>query len=214
LSRDGGWFTGTSWRRIGQFSYPELFQPLHGDGKFEVTCLCPERHRGLAEGEDCVWLFDSVTGHLIGRRLPLRQEGEDRSRFSRDGRIVLVNCAPDFGTQLYDTATGAPIGGPFRGVGGEFFTPDGRELIVHRSEHVAGADGAAERNTLKRIALRPVEGTATRLTLWVHVVLGKELTASGEVQALDQDDLLRRWHELDEHHEGVPLPSRLAEPGR
>jgi hypothetical protein len=111
--------------------------------------------------------------------------------FSPDGNAILTGSA-DGTAQLWDAATGKPVGTPFRHKNWVFaavFSPDGRTVLTGSSDTTA---------RLWEVVPAPVEGKAERIALWIQVITGMELDTSGVARVLDAPDWQQRRQRLEE----------------
>jgi hypothetical protein len=110
------------------------------------------------------------------------------------------------GIQLWDAATGRPIGKVLstewyeveQDVSG-LFSPDSRTLLAKTAftERRPGllGDRYFEEARLFEVP-QPVPGEAARLRLWVEVITARELDAGGEIAELDAQTWQQRWQQL------------------
>jgi WD40 repeat protein len=136
-----------------------------------------------------VLLYDLDTGQPFGPVMK-HQDVVESVAFSPDGTTLLTGSS-DNTARLWDAATGQPLGAPWRfrrGVFGVAFRADGRAILT-----AAHAD--------KTIWLwdvpEPVEGPTDRLRLWVQMLTGLELGASGLVHVLDASSWRERQRQLE-----------------
>jgi WD40 repeat protein len=113
--------------------------------------------------------------------------------FSPDGKTA-ITATKDKTAQLWDVATGKPIGPPLPcgavppGVGltvATLFRPDGRAVLTGSSDgaHLWAVPAA-------------LAGDAYHIRLWVEVITGMELDASGAVVELNAKTWRERWDHL------------------
>jgi WD40 repeat protein len=121
----------------------------------------------------------------------------EAAAISPDGKLLLTGT--DYGpVQLWDAATGKPIGPPgveYHSYGALGFAPDSK------SYRVVTASGLYPEVK----APRPLEGTAKHIRLWAEVLTGLELDEDGVIGALDG----AAWRERRARLEKLGLP-----PGR
>jgi tetratricopeptide (TPR) repeat protein len=119
--------------------------------------------------------------------------------FSPDGRWILTGCLGD-ASQLWDAATGQPIGPPLPDAT-EWcrvaFSRDGRFLLMGDYRAMRRWDAPA-----------PLPDDVTRLAAWVEAVTGLELDERGAIRALDRSGWLERRRRLEQL--GGPPPADSA----
>jgi hypothetical protein len=121
--------------------------------------------------------------------------------FSPDGKTVLTAGYDDV-VQLWDVATGRPIGSPWmHPIFGRFvsFSPDGQYALT-----MTGGDEGRNIARLWKIPA-PVEGDAERIALWVQALTGMELDSGGAARALDAAAWQARVRDLQQLG-GPPIP--------
>jgi WD40 repeat protein len=172
---------------------------FHPDGKTVLTA-----------GDDAIVRFWIVaTGRLLDE-LPLDTPGQTELAFSRDGRSFLTSTfdsmqvdrpeegsrPPPSATQLWDTATRLPLGAPFDQGGSlsSALSPDGTMVLT------GGANGLVQ---FWRVPT-PLDGEVERISLWVQVSTGLELTTEGRGRVLGADT----WQDSRRHLEQLGGPPR------
>src|SRR5262249_33415139 len=107
-----------------------------------------------------------------------------------------------------DVATGLPLGPPLHhlhagpGIARGFiaFSQDDRSVLT--CGQTAGPGPGLER---WEVVTAPVEGDVERITLWVQLLIGKELDSGGVSRDLDYKTWKERRQQLQEQG-GPPLP--------
>ncbi len=134
-------------------------------------------------------LWDTATGKVLGP--PLVHPGGVLSvAFSPDGRWILTGCQ-DRHARLWEAASGRQLGPPLphqEAVVAVAFRPDGRAILTTTyGGKVRLWDVPA-----------PVAGDVERVTLWVQVLTGMELTDDGAVRVLGATEWRQRRQRLEQ----------------
>jgi WD40 repeat protein len=170
----------------------------------------PDGKTVLTGGDDSVArLWNVATGQLLDE-LPFDTPGwTDSVAFSPDGRRFLTatfdrttwggrreeSARPPAGaTRLWDTATRLPLGAPFDqgGAWSAAFSRDGTIVLT----------GCRDGQVRFWRVPAPLDGEVERISLWVQVSTGLELTAEGRVVVLDADS----WRDRNRHLEELGGP--------
>jgi WD40 repeat protein len=126
--------------------------------------------------------------------------------FSPDGKSVLT-AGYDDNVQLWDAATGRPIGPPWQHpifVKSVIFSPDGKSALT-----LTGGDEGRNIARLWRIPTS-VGGDAARIALWAQTITGMELDSNDAARSLDASAWQVRLRDLDQLG-GPPIPSHSEE---
>jgi hypothetical protein len=197
------WFATTYREKVGdegatnrgEIAYWDC-ETLHfipGIGKYVVAAVSPDGRRAVVVSDEAAWLIDTASFQPVSRPVWHRDsklvdwfDALGRAwDFSPDGRLALFWT--DFGQdRLIDAQTGQYVGKTLQPHESAQFTPDGRTLIL------AYVDRDKDVQVFEHLSLAPVEGDPERITLWVQTLLGKELTAAGEVRQLEDATLGER----------------------
>jgi WD40 repeat protein len=110
----------------------------HG-GAVSVAAFSPDGKKALTGGLDhTARLWDFASGQQTLRLQPRPSEAVKAVAFGPDGQTVLTGSWPD--AQLWDAATGEPLGEPLVhhcGVLAGLFSPDGRVVVTGSADHTA-----------------------------------------------------------------------------
>jgi WD40 repeat protein len=117
------------------------------------------------------------------------QSGVSRGAFSPGGQTV--RTASGDNAQLWETATGKPLGLPLKHLARVMavaFSPDGKTVLT----------GSEDKTARLWHAPRPVEGDAERILLWAQVITGFEMDEYGGTRGLDAATWEQRRQRLQE----------------
>jgi WD40 repeat protein len=166
-------------------------QPLQHSHQVTAVTFSPDGKTVLTGGRDHrAQLWDAASGAPIAAPL-IHGNSLTSVAFSPDGRTI-VTGVEDTTARLWDVALGKPLGpgfvhpAPVRAV---VFSPDGKSI----------ATGCYYTGTVYRWpAPAPLEGDLQRIVLWIEVLTGLELDATGAIRELGAENWQERRRRLEE----------------
>jgi WD40 repeat protein/serine/threonine protein kinase len=162
----------------------EVKQLWHRSLPCSRACFAPDARTVLVFGSSqSPQLIDTQTGQPCGPALRRHREGIVTMAVHDSGRMVLVGGG-DRSARLWDAATGLPLGPPLRHhqpVIAGAFSPTALLLVTSDT-----------RGTYLWPLPAPIVGTPAHIRLWMEVLTGMELDASGTLRDLEPATLEQR----------------------
>jgi WD40 repeat protein/serine/threonine protein kinase/regulator of sirC expression with transglutaminase-like and TPR domain len=161
---------------------------LDHHGPVSWVAFSPDGKTILTAGDKTVRLWDRASGQPVGQPLQ-HQEDLHAVVFSPDGAAVLTG-SEDKTARLWSAQTGLPLSPPLVHQGTVWavaFSPQGGLLLT----------GSNDKTARLWEAPAPIAGTPERLSRWVEVGSGMELSPDGSVSLLDAAAWQDRRRRLD-----------------
>lgn len=175
FNSDGRWiltgsYDGTA-RLWDASSLQPIGVPFSHEGEVGTVAFSPNSRYVIAGGDDgSAKVWEVATGELFGSSL-VHQQTVRKVAFSPDGRLILT-CSVDGTARLWEATTHKPIGPPMHHEGAVetgAFTPDGLQVVT----------GSVDKTVRFWPVPAAIEDDPGRLALWVEVITGLELDATG-----------------------------------